>query len=326
MSFVLAANLGICASSLVLVTGTVRAVRAAGPPSGRAVYARTHDMGEIAFLAGGPGRVADAALAGMHADGRLAVGGPGVVTVRQAFAQDAVEAAVLDSVARTPGGALAAVRGHTMRSPAVQEIGDRLAARGLMRRPGFGQGWRRWATAQVTACVVVFLVGLLLTFADADSGDLAEAPTVFRIMPGVLAGIVVGAVCKSVCGRRVTKAGLRALGAARAAHRPGAVQSVASLVALGGAAVIADEALRQHLAEAHRTTASASASSGSSGSDSGGISPGDGSGTSWCGSSDGGSGCGSSSCGAASSCGGGGSSCGGGGSSCGGGGGCGGGS
>ncbi|MGW1141624.1 TIGR04222 domain-containing membrane protein, partial [Streptomyces zhihengii] len=34
---------------------------------------------EAAFLAGGPARVADAALAALHADGRIRVGAPGVV-------------------------------------------------------------------------------------------------------------------------------------------------------------------------------------------------------------------------------------------------------
>ncbi|MGG7570860.1 TIGR04222 domain-containing membrane protein [Streptomyces sirii] len=98
----------------------------------------THNVWEAAFLAGGPGRVVDAAVAGMHEDGLLAVGGPGVVTVRGAAARDAVEAAVVDAVLRTPGGALAAVRIEAMRSPAVQGVGDRLAARGLLRPRGWG--------------------------------------------------------------------------------------------------------------------------------------------------------------------------------------------
>ena len=107
---------------------------------------------EIAFLAGGPARVADAAIAALYEDGRLAIGGPGVVTVRQAVARDQVEQAVLDTLARTPGGALAMLRAGTMRSAAVQQIGDRLEARGLMRirgAPGSGGGWpaRRWRRA-----------------------------------------------------------------------------------------------------------------------------------------------------------------------------------
>ncbi|MGW8396034.1 TIGR04222 domain-containing membrane protein [Streptomyces lydicus] len=132
-------------SSLVLVIGTV--VLRLRTPSVRRADALAHDVWETAFLAGGPARVVDAAVAAMHEDGRLTVGGPGVVTVRQATARDAVEAAVLDAVARTPGGALATLRAEAMRSPAVQDIGDRLAARGLMRHPRLGRGWRGWGMA-----------------------------------------------------------------------------------------------------------------------------------------------------------------------------------
>ncbi|UZJ33718.1 TIGR04222 domain-containing membrane protein [Streptomyces endophytica] len=115
MSFTQAVYVGLGASSLVLLVGTILVRR--GTPSVRRGEAQARNVWEMAFLAGGPGRVVDAALAGMCEDGRLAVGGPGVVTVRQATAQHAVESAVLDAVARTPGGALAAVRAEAMRSP-----------------------------------------------------------------------------------------------------------------------------------------------------------------------------------------------------------------
>lgn len=142
MSFVPWVYLGVGASSLVLLFGAAR-VRLR-TPSVRRKDALAHEVWETAFLAGGPGRVVDAAIAGMHEDGRLAVGGPGVVTVRQAVAHDAVEAAVLDAIARTPGGGLAALRATAMRSPAVQAVGDRLAARGLLRSPELGRGGAGW--------------------------------------------------------------------------------------------------------------------------------------------------------------------------------------
>ncbi|MER7153470.1 TIGR04222 domain-containing membrane protein, partial [Streptomyces lydicus] len=102
MFFVLWVYVGLGVSSLVLVIGTV--VLRLRTPSVRRADALAHDVWEAAFLAGGPARVVDAAVAGMHEDGLLAVGGPGVVTVRQATARDAVEAAVLDAVARADTG------------------------------------------------------------------------------------------------------------------------------------------------------------------------------------------------------------------------------
>ncbi|MEU9111607.1 TIGR04222 domain-containing membrane protein [Streptomyces sp. NPDC048483] len=333
--------LAVLVSSLVLIIGTV-AVRRATPPRIRPADAPTHDVREIAFLAGGPGRVVDSTIAQMHEDGRLAVGGPGVVTVRQAVAHHAVETAVLDAVAQTPGGALPAVRAAAMRSPAVQGIGNRLAARGLMRHPQTGRGWRAMAGFQVAGCVALGFVGLVITLSGADGNDEFEAPTVFVIAPVVVIGMIVASTCKKALARRITKAGTFVLKAARAAnspsavHGPGAVgdvvQAAGIAVALGGAAVIADELVREQLTQAQRAMVSASAtpsSTGSSSSSCGWVTP-DG-GSSWCGSSGDGSssGCGSSSCGGGgggssdgggSSCGGGGSSCGGGGSSCGGGG------
>ncbi|MGX1759719.1 TIGR04222 domain-containing membrane protein [Streptomyces lydicus] len=319
--------------SLVLLFGAA-SVRLR-TPSVRRRDGVVHDVWETAFLAGGPGRVVDAAIAGMHQDGRLAVGGPGVVTVRQAFAHDAVEAAVLDAVARTPGGALPVLRATARRGPAVQSVGDRLAARGLLRRPEPGRPWRRLASAQMTACAVLFFVAVLLSFAGSDMDAYAGPPPALRTVPAVVVGLVVASLCKKACTRRITKAGAFALRSARAA-RPrgggaaGAWLPAAPAVALGGTALIADELLRRQFEEAHRATAAAAAGgSGSSGGSSCGGGGGSGSdGGSWCGSGDGGSGpgCGSagSSCGGGSSCGsgascGGGSGCGGG-SSCGGGG------
>ncbi|MER6842707.1 TIGR04222 domain-containing membrane protein [Streptomyces platensis] len=319
MSYPQAVYAGLAASSLLLIVGTI-SVRLRTPSVPRA-DALAHDVWETAFLAGGPGRVVDAALAGMHEDGRLAVGGPGVVTVRRALARDAVEAAVLDAIARTPGGALAALRATAMRSPAVQAVGDGLAARGLLRRPQLGRGWRRWAGVQMTVCGVLFFVGVLL--AVTGSGGFAVPPVV-TTAPALIGGLIVASVCRKACTRRITKAGSFALHTAKVTHASagggGVWQPAGLVVALGGTALIADELLRQQFEEAQRAAAgSGSAASGSSAADtSGGGSGSDGG--SWCGSSGGGSGCGSggSSCGGGASCGGG-SSCGSG-SSCGGGG------
>ncbi|MEK8172863.1 TIGR04222 domain-containing membrane protein [Streptomyces sp. M19] len=61
---------------------------------------------EAAFLSGGPGQVADTVICRMRSDGRLAIGGPGVVSVRQPVAHHPVEHAALDVLATAPDGAL----------------------------------------------------------------------------------------------------------------------------------------------------------------------------------------------------------------------------
>lgn len=63
--------LAVVVSSVLLIRGVRRLRgRAGGAP------AQVHDVLEGAFLAGGPGRVVDAVIAGMQADGRLTIGGP----------------------------------------------------------------------------------------------------------------------------------------------------------------------------------------------------------------------------------------------------------
>ncbi|MFJ8077360.1 TIGR04222 domain-containing membrane protein [Streptomyces sp. NPDC096176] len=306
-------HLAVGISSVLLI---VR-VSAARPASPRGTSARAHDVYEAAFLAGGPARVVDTALAALHADGRIAVGGPGVLSLLRPVAHDPVERAVFAQLAHAPSGALHTVRLNTMRSPAVQEIGDVLAARGLMVPPG-GTGPAAWGVAQAAACAIglplAFVLTLIESFGDAsyDSG----VPFVFLVFPVLVAGTVIGAMQAGRARRRVIPAGHSALRAYRAEHaRP---QSSAELVALHGMRGVPDPALRAQLGAAARFRATPTGTGTGTHGDSwsytsygpepvwcAGSSPGSG-----CGSSSGGSGCGGSS---GSSCGGssGGSSCGG---------------
>ncbi|MEU1792053.1 TIGR04222 domain-containing membrane protein [Streptomyces sparsogenes] len=329
------------ASSAVLITGTVRARRAGGPVAD----ARAHDLLEAAFLEAGPGRVADTVICAMHADGRLAVGGPGVVSVRQPIARDPVEHALLEVHAQAPHGGLALLRSQLMRHRAVQAIGYRLAERGLLVLPEKINFWRRLAAVQTVAAVAGVFLGIWGTSVEESGGYDGGVPLIFRMFPALFGAFLIGVICAASNRKRITAAGKRALRAYRedlayataeprggTPPRTGArVASVAEIVALTGVgALAADELLRDQLLEAHRTQAAAAASAGSSASSgssgSSGSSSSCGTSGSWCGTSGSGSGCGSSSCGGGggSSCGGGGSSCGGG-SGCGGGGGCGGG-
>ncbi|AJZ83115.1 MULTISPECIES: TIGR04222 domain-containing membrane protein [Streptomyces] len=312
-------------SSVVLITGTVRARRgeAVGP-----VDARAYDLLEAAFLAGGPGRTADTVISAMYADGRLAIGDPGVVSVRQPIARGPVEEDLLRLCASSPHGALKWLRRELMRGASMQAIGDRLAARGLLVRPEALRFWRRAARAQNTLCAVGLFLAIMLT-ADSVADD--GLPLIFAIGPALFTGFLIGGICTGAAKRRLTAAGKRALVAYRRDSGVGerrhalsvghpATVPVAVVVALTGAATLTDDpVLRKQMLDAQKVPSGSGSSS-----DSGSSGTSDYGGGSWCGG--GGSGCGGSSCGGSSCGGGGGGGCGGSsGSSCGGGGGCGGG-
>lgn len=310
----------VAVSSAMLITGTVRARRreVSGP-----VYARTYDLLEAAFLAGGPGRVADTVISAMYADRRLAIGGPGVVSVRRPVARGPVEEELLRLAAGSPHGALTWLRRELMRSTAVQEIGDRLAGRGLMVRPDALRFWRRMARVQTGLCAVGAFLAIVISIGSATDGG---PPLIFMIAPALFIGFFVGGSCAGAGKRRLTAAGRRALVAyrresgvsgrhvrARSIGHPATV-SVAVVVALTGAAALTDDPLlRAHLLDAQKVPGGSGSSGHSGSSGDSGVSVSD-SGGSWCGGG-GGSSCGGSSCG-----GGGGGGCGGG-SGCGGGGG-----
>ncbi|MFF4081045.1 TIGR04222 domain-containing membrane protein [Streptomyces sp. NPDC001777] len=324
-------DISVMLSSVLLIAGLARARRGPGGP--------VHDLHEVAFLNGGPGRVADTVLTAMHTDGRIAVGGPGIVAVRRAEAHDPVERAVLQEHAAGSSGALHTLREAVMRHPAVQEIGDGLAARGLLAPPAAGRTWRRWGIAQGLFCLLAVPVSIAVTVSQYTSADpAAESPEPFvlKVLLVLLVGALVGFVCARVARRRVTGAGRRAA----AAYTTALTQDPcpAHLVATRGLRYLPDADFHAQLVAAARMRPAGGRPAGrvpSSSQDSSALllapvvwcagaepghgscgSSGDGNGGGGGGSCSSGSGCGS---GSGSSCGGsGGSSCSSGGSSCGG--------
>ncbi|MFJ7204500.1 TIGR04222 domain-containing membrane protein [Streptomyces sp. NPDC098789] len=313
-------------SSLALHLGIRRfRTRPAGP------VPRLHDLSEAAFLSGGPGRVVDAALVALLCDGRLVVGGPGIVHALPGVrAHDPAERAVLLAHSTAPSGALHVLRLAAMRDPAVQEIGDDLADRGLIALPGTGRIWRRWGIVQVIVCLLGFPLAIAATIVQfAGPGyHTFHVPFIVEVFPALLGGAVAGGVGASRARGRITTAGQRALNEMRAQHareRGAPVQA-----ALFGLAGVRDPYLRAQLLPAARlggarATSSSTASRGRHG---GADQPG-GYGSSpdvlpvvWCAGSDGGgaSGCGGtsgSSCGGSGPTGSTGSGCGSSGSGCG---------
>ncbi|MFE4603417.1 TIGR04222 domain-containing membrane protein, partial [Kitasatospora indigofera] len=120
---------------------------------------------DAAFLAGGPGRVVDTVLVRMHQEGRVIVSRSGLVTVTSNTAYDEVEAALLVAAGDLRQRDLPGLRRAVMTSDAVQRIGDRLAAHGLMLDPALlrrARSARRLLWLVVLAIPVSTVVGSIL--------------------------------------------------------------------------------------------------------------------------------------------------------------------
>ena len=289
---------------------------------------------EAAFLVGGPRRVVDTVISTMHEDERVQVIPYGQLQVLRPVAANSVESAVLAACGPEWQADLKEVRAAAMRSPAVQEIGDGLAAHDLLYRPDSIRHWRLAARVQRSTCYFTGFALIGSTIIISQATGPGGVPDVFTIFP-----VFFGAIVASIIGQllapsgRLTKAGKSAVAQLRrsnpwvpkdtAAWGP----AVPALVAIGGAGVLTPGPLRDELMASVAVAGAGRGFFGGSGSSfSSSSSPSDPGGATWCGSSGGGGGggCGASSCGGGSG-GGGGSSCGGGGSSGGSGGSCGGG-
>ncbi|MFF8277193.1 TIGR04222 domain-containing membrane protein [Streptomyces lateritius] len=234
-----------CAVLLIIKVSRTRA--GAGGP--------VHDRHEAAFLNGGPARVVDAALAALQADGRIAIGGPGIVAVLRPTAHDPVERAVLQVHAAAPHGALHHLRMTVMRHPAVQEVGDALAARGLIVTPSARRSAVRRSAALGVACIVLVPVCLVLTVVDLARADAADLPLpfVFKVLPALAGAGITAVVCGSIASGRVTPAGRRAVAAYGRAY--GHLADAGHLVALHGLRALPDPILREQLLAAARVYA-----------------------------------------------------------------------
>ncbi|MBW5483612.1 TIGR04222 domain-containing membrane protein [Streptomyces bambusae] len=245
-------------SSVALGRGVVRQ-----RPGARVVAPRLHDLSEAAFVAGGPGRVVDTALVSLLGDGRLVVGGPGIVRMRPgARAADPAEQAVLHACHAASSGALHMVRYEAMLHPAVQEIGDGLAARSLIAPPGSGRRWRRWGVAQAVICGVMIPVSFILTvvqFAVDTQVHGGPMPFVVLVIPVLAGGTYVGALYAARARGRATPAGMRALRRVRRVHLNDSTPHVQ--VALYGLRGLQDPVLREQLVQAARYTPGVAAAS-----------------------------------------------------------------
>ncbi|MFC8277380.1 TIGR04222 domain-containing membrane protein [Streptomyces sp. NPDC057271] len=209
-----------------------------------------HDLAEAAFLAGGPPRVVDTALATLHAEGLIGVGGPGLVVVLRPDlrARDHVGRAVLEQLAAAPSGALHDLRLAVMRSPAVQEIGDGLAARGLMVAPAVRRAGRRSCLALGVGSLTLLVTSIALTVGTHRAPF--EVPFLVKVIPVLFAGLVVALGCAAYNTGRATRGGRRA---SAEYHRDHVYDADAGhQVALRGLRGVPDPELRTQLIAAAR--------------------------------------------------------------------------
>ncbi|MFD3722553.1 TIGR04222 domain-containing membrane protein [Streptomyces sp. NPDC058674] len=251
----LAVWIGVATSTVLLFRG----LRRSRPPSAGPAPA-LHDLSEAAFLSGGPGAVVDTALVSLLGDGRLVVGGPGIVHVRPgARAADTAERAVLLAHRGAPSGWLYQVRYAAMLDPAVQETGDALAARGLLLPPGSGRTWQRWGLVQTVVCAVLIPVSLPLTLLAYALQPGPSVPFAVKVVPVLLGGIVAARIGSARARSRLTPAGARALRELRGWYRNDQTPHVRT--ALFGLRGLRDPFLRQQLVPAARSTRLAAAQS-----------------------------------------------------------------
>ncbi|MBH0244252.1 TIGR04222 domain-containing membrane protein, partial [Streptomyces cavourensis] len=206
-TFALVLTLVVVLSTALLIGKAVASRSGRRTPVGAPYPVR--DLYEAAFLNGGPARVADTALTTLYGDGRVLIGGPGIVSVRHEQAHDPVERAVFQVLATAPSGALHAVREAVMRHPAVQEIGDRLAERGLLVPPAASRPVRRWGLIQGVSCIVGFPLAIAATviqYVNHDSPFDMPFPFVLKVLPAILLGGISGLVVAAAVAPVTTEA------------------------------------------------------------------------------------------------------------------------
>lgn len=122
-----------------------------------------------------------------------------------------------------------------MRHAAVQEIGDGLAARGLLSTPGENRARTRWGMAQGVLCLLALPASIAVTiqeFTSSESVGGPDFPFFAKVFLPLVVGSVIGFVCAAASRYRITKAGRRAVFTYVAANRHRT--DPAHLVAVGG--------------------------------------------------------------------------------------------
>ncbi|WP_197288479.1 TIGR04222 domain-containing membrane protein, partial [Nocardia sp. NRRL S-836] len=249
--------IGLALAVLVAIVFRVRARAGGSQP------VRSLDMDELAYLAGGPKRVAETAVARLLTAGELRTSRRGAVQATgSAQARNPVDRAVLDDSRRYTNRTVNLMIPAVARDGAVTAIGGRLEELGLVVRPEVVKAARRNGSVLLWLLLAVGLVRWV-------NGIVIDAPVGWLTLQLLITAVLIFVVTRRGKLVRTTK-GDRALDAARTAggratgSDDAALVGAAGLVALGGLTVYPDLAVRSSL-----LAAPAGMSSGYSGSSSG---------------------------------------------------------
>lgn len=161
---------GIYLAALILTTGSIvyrLAVAARIAAALKADVTVREDLSaeELAFLAGGPRRVVVTVLFRMRGQGRLSVAEDGTVTLRDdVYAADAtvgIERALIEAAGISRSERVGKLVARTAASRAVQSVGDRLQAEGLLIVPSLRRRQHRarrllWWSAALPPALTVY--------------------------------------------------------------------------------------------------------------------------------------------------------------------------
>jgi len=231
----------------------------------RAADAQTPlDVYQAAYLAGGPNRVVQTAVAGLALREQILVARQGRLTaVRGAMPFGPVETAVCQEL--TPTASRARVSSRLRRHPVVEAIGDQVRSRGLLLAGSRALMWR----LVLLVPVAVWCVGLVRAINGAHLGRPIGNLTAL-LFASALTTVILLLARWVAAGHQPSAAGRSAVRQLRRQHR--AVPATDIAVQVAGVAVLgftalADPALRSALST---STGSGSADTGGGGGGCGG--------------------------------------------------------
>ncbi|MEV4803594.1 TIGR04222 domain-containing membrane protein [Nonomuraea sp. NPDC049421] len=302
--FLLIAAVILALFTVAAAAGRRRAVRSGTPIElGR----RTVDRYELAYLAGGPVRAAETAVALLVSSGAVRLGSGGRIykVKRGPAGEESVENVVINLVVGRSGRNVAVLKSEVAGSIAVDAIRRRLAEDGLVVGDGGVWRLRAWARRLLVTAVAA-VIGAAFAGVGLSVEPRSYALLALLVFGGtaVAAGIMLRGHRRSMAAA-LTPAGQEVLDAARRAAN---ADDEATSIALHGTAALRDDTLRKELRRQSRRPAHAGRTPARR--SSGGYVPGGATYGASSGCGGGGCGGGSSSCGGGSGCGGGG--CGGG--------------
>ncbi|RII17710.1 hypothetical protein DSC45_12480 [Streptomyces sp. YIM 130001] len=165
------------------------AVRSAAPAPAPSGSGHRPSLYEVAFLAGGPYRVAELAMVSMARAGRVLLAHTGWVTVAVPEGRDPVERSVLDAIGPSGQERIRPVRSAVAVADPVRELGARLVDSGLAAEDG---GQVPDAVRQVrTAAVAVLLLGAVALWMFPAEVSPGPAAAWFALPLGVVLGCLV---------------------------------------------------------------------------------------------------------------------------------------